>query len=51
MQTGIVLNMDDARHIIALYFGVDDKAVLKQPYSFTVIGAEMPKQDQEEPGK
>ncbi len=48
MQEGLVLNMDDARHIIAQYFGVEDKAVIKQQYSFTVIGGKMPEEKKEE---
>ena len=42
IQQGINVPMDDVKHILAVYFGVDDKDVIKNQYSFTVIGGQIP---------
>lgn len=34
--------MDDVKRILAEYFGVDLKKVVKNQYSFTVIGGKLP---------
>ena len=39
MQAGIILDAEDVKKIIAEYFGVDPKNVIKSQYSYTVIGA------------
>ena len=39
MQPGIILDAEDVKKIIAEYFGVDPKNVIKSQYSYTVIGA------------
>lgn len=39
MKPGIVLDAEDVKRIIAEYFGVDPKNVIKSQYSYTVIGA------------
>lgn len=40
MQKGLILNADDVKKIIAEYFNVDPKNVIKSQYSYTVIDAE-----------
>ena len=40
MQRGLVLNAEDVKRIIAEYFGVDPKDVIKSQYSYTVVGAD-----------
>lgn len=37
MQKGVVLDANDIKRIIAEYFGVDEKYVIKSQYSYTVI--------------
>ena len=40
MQKGIILDAEDVKNIIAKYFGVDPKNVIKSQYSYTVIGTD-----------
>lgn len=40
MQKGVILDAEDVKKIIAEYFGVEIKNVIKSQYSYTVIGAE-----------
>ena len=37
MQNAIVLNTKDIKEILAKYFGVDPKDVVKSQYSWTII--------------
>lgn len=39
METGVILDANDVKKIIAEYFGVDESKVIKSQYSYTVIGA------------
>lgn len=39
--------MDDVKHILAVYFGVKDKDVIKNQYSFTVIGGKVPEMEKQ----
>ena len=48
IQPSFNVPMDDVKHIVALYFGVSDKDVIKNQYSFTVIGGKMPEEKKEE---
>ena len=40
MQNGIILNTEDVKRILAEYFNVDIKNVIKSQYSYTVIKEE-----------
>ena len=42
MQEGLILSAEDVKQIIAEYFKVDPKDVIKSQYSYTVIGAKKP---------
>lgn len=46
IQASFNVPLEDVKHIIALYFGVDDKSVIRSQYSFTVIGGKLPDQEQ-----
>ena len=51
IQASFNVPLEDVKHIIALYFGVDDKSVIRNQYSFTaftVIGGKLPDQEQKE---
>lgn len=42
MQEGLILSAEDVKQIIAEYFKVDPKDVIKSQYSYTVIEAKKP---------
>ena len=48
MKKALVLDTDDLKKIIAQHFGVDEKAVIKAQYTFTVITDKDPEDDEEE---
>lgn len=50
IQASYTVPLDDAKHIIALYFGVEDKSVIRNQYSFTVIGGKLPEEPKQEEG-
>ena len=37
MKKAVVLDSEDIKHIIAKHFGVDEKAVIKSQYTYSVI--------------
>lgn len=39
MKSGVVLDADEVRHIIAEHFNVSDDEVIKAKYSYIVINA------------
>jgi hypothetical protein len=39
--------VNDVKLILAKYFGVDEKNVIKNQYSFTIIGGKIPKEEPE----
>ena len=47
MQEGIILDASDVKKIIAEHFGVDESAVIKSQYSYTVAGVKA-KQEEED---
>lgn len=48
IQASYTVPLDDAKHILALYFGVEDKNVIRNQYSFTVIGGKLPQEEPKE---
>ena len=40
MKTGIVLDANDVKKLIAVHFGVSEDQVIKSQYSYTVITEE-----------
>ena len=38
MKKGMILDANDVKKLIAKYFGVDEANVIKNQYSYTVIG-------------
>lgn len=47
MKQAVVLETDDVKKIIAKYFGVDPKNVIKSQYTFTVVKEEETEQETE----
>lgn len=39
MESAIVVDTKEVKKILAEYFGVDEKQVIKSQYSWTIIGA------------
>ena len=49
MQSAVVVEGKDIKKILAVYFGVDEKNVIQSKYSYTIIGAKIHTEIEEEP--
>ena len=47
IEPSINVPLEDVKQILAEYFGVESKKVVKNQYSFTVIGGKMPEKKEQ----